>query len=76
MVAQNDLAFIMAIATLELSPGLLRELRKRMASGPKRRTSLLGEANGRTGAPIRSLSTAPIFGSEIFPSERSTKQLK
>jgi len=37
--------------------------------------SLHGEANGRTGAPIRSLSTATIFEGGISP-QRSTKQLK
>lgn len=74
MVAQNDLAFINAIATLELSPSLLRELRKVTAS-EERMASLHGEANGRTGAPIRSLSTATIFEGGISP-QRSTKQLK
>jgi hypothetical protein len=49
MLRQEELAFIKALGSVELSPIFLRELRKAVAAGKKRKALVAVKANARSG---------------------------
>ena len=76
MLKQEELAFIKALSNFELSPALLRELKKAMAAR-RRRTKALAPCKDKTYniAITESHSTGFGAGSEAQPSRKLSQQL-